>query len=75
MTNVALSTALVPIRDTVPSWLLIMVVALIAGAVVGALIRGVVIGALVAGAMAGALGGGVAHEVCNTFWVTNWVSP
>jgi hypothetical protein len=49
----------VPIQDTAPSWLLIMVVALVAGAAAGALITGVVIGALLVGAMAGALGGGV----------------
>jgi hypothetical protein len=42
-------------QDIAPSWLLIMVVALIAGAAAGALITSVVIGALVAGA----LGGGV----------------
>jgi hypothetical protein len=59
-------TAPVPIQNTAPPWLLIMVVALIVGAAAGALIAGVVIAALVAGAMAGALGGGVvAALICN----------
>jgi len=54
-------TALVPIQDTTPSWLLILLVALIAGAATGALITGVVIGALVAGALGG---GVVAALIC-----------
>jgi hypothetical protein len=59
--RVEAETALVPIQDTAPSWLLIMVVALIAGAAAGALITGVVIGALVAGALGG---GVVAALIC-----------
>jgi hypothetical protein len=49
-----------PPRDTTPPWLLIVVIALIAGAAAGALITGIVIGALAAGLVIGALGGGVA---------------
>jgi hypothetical protein len=65
--RVEAETAPVPIQDTSPSWPLIMVVALIAGAATGALITLVVIVALVAGAVAGALGGGVvAALICNS---------